>query len=203
MLGHLQGHAHPVNLRGQRPDRLLLVAQSPKLRNVPDNLAVLPPDRLLVALLSLQGLAELAVLGLQRSEPVLLGAGGRCRRLGKGLRKLLAQTRHFPMQSGGACPDLAAELLRLFDGRVELATADREPRLPRTGIATGGYFRPAQPLAARLRPRPPAPVPARTAIASRAVRMSVQRGKSKPPRGSRSASALRQNQCRESPCARR
>ncbi len=80
-LGDLQGQAHPVKLRGQRPDRLLLVAQSPKLRNVPDNPAVLPPDRLLVALLSLQGLAQFEVLGLQRSEPVLPGPGRRCRRL--------------------------------------------------------------------------------------------------------------------------
>ena len=151
MLGHLQGQAYPVKLRGQRPDRLALVAQSPKLRNVADNLAVLPPDRLLVALLSLHGLAQLEVLGLQRCEPDLPNPGCRRRRLGEGLRKLLAQARHFPVQSGRAGPNLATQLLRLLDGRVELATADLEPRLPRTGIGTGRYFRPAQFLAARLR----------------------------------------------------
>ena len=112
-----------------------------------------------MALLSLQGLAQLEVLGLQRSEPVLPSPGCRRRRLAKGLRKLLAQTRHFPVQSGGACPDLAAELLRLFDGRVEFVTAGFEPRLPRTGIAAGGHFGPAQLFAARLRRVRPRPFP--------------------------------------------
>ena len=157
MLGHPQGQAHPVKLRGQRPDRLGLVAQSPKLRNVADNLAVLPPDRLPVALLCVQGLAQLEVLGLQRCEPVFPNPGGRRRRLGEGSRKLLAQARHFPVQSGRTRPDLAAQLLRLLLGFAQPASAGLEAQLPRTSIATGGHLRPAQFFTTRLRrvgPRP-------------------------------------------------
>ena len=174
MLGRIQGQVCPSKLRGQRPDLLALVARSPKLRNMADNLAVLPPDRLPVALLSLHGLAQLEVLGLQRCEPVLASLGGRRRRLGKGLRKLIAQARHFPVQAGCACLDLAAQLLRLLDGRVELATTRLEPRLPRTRFGTGGHFGPAQLLATRLRRLRPCPF---AFVQSEIISGGVRRGR--------------------------
>ncbi len=49
------------------------------------------------------------------------------------------------------------EFLRLLLGLAQPSSAGVEPRLPRTAIATGGHFRPAQCFATRfcsLRPRP-------------------------------------------------
>ena len=48
-------------------------------------------------------------------------------------------------------PDLAAKLLRLFDGRVEPAAAGPEPQPSRVGIGTSGRFRLTQLLVSRLR----------------------------------------------------
>ena len=71
-----------------------------------------------------------------------------------GFRKERLQARHFRLQ-GRHVPCRAAGFLRLFDGLTQPAPAGLEPRLPRTAIAAGGHFRPAQLFRARFRPRPP------------------------------------------------
>ena len=73
-----------------------------------------------------------------------------------GFRKERLQARHFRLQ-GRHVPCRAAGFLRLFDGLTQPAPAGLEPRLPRTAIAAGGHFRPAQLFRARfgrVRPRP-------------------------------------------------
>ena len=52
----------------------------------------------------------------------------------------------------------AAQFLRLLVGLAQPAPARSEARLPRTGIATGGHFRPAQLLTTRLRRLGPSPL---------------------------------------------
>ena len=93
----------------------------------------------------------------QRADPLLSDLRGHHRRLGMGLRKELAQARHFRVHSRRTCLHRAAELLRLLDSRLELAPTGLKPRLPRTGIAAGGHFRPAQLFRTRFRSVRPSP----------------------------------------------
>ena len=73
-----------------------------------------------------------------------------------GFGKQSLQACHGCLQQGrGLCR--TAQVLRLLDGLAQPASAGREARLLRTGIATGGHFGPAQLFTARfrrLRPRP-------------------------------------------------
>ena len=107
------------------------------------------PGRALSGLRCRQGLAQPGVLLAQRP--------GRIEgRRDAGFRKEGLQARHFRLQ-GRHVPCRAAGFLRLFDGLTQPAPAGLEPRLPRTAIAAGGHFRPAQLFRARfgrVRPRP-------------------------------------------------
>ena len=73
-----------------------------------------------------------------------------------GIGKQSLQAPHrCPQRGRGLCR--AAQVLRLLHRLAQPAPAGPEARFPRTGIATGGHFRPAQLLTARfrrLRPRP-------------------------------------------------
>ena len=94
------------------------------------------------------GRAKLRELGFQRLDPAL-----RCLR-GP------AQTGHLGLQ-GQCVLRRAAGFLRLLDGRVQLAPRCLEARFPRTRIATGDHFSPAQLFGARLRLLRPRPFPLR------------------------------------------
>ena len=138
----------PAEFRAKRPDGLLLVRG--RLQDgAPPGRSWPRPGRALSGLRCRQGLAQPGVLLAQRP--------GRIEgRRDAGFRKERLQARHFRLQ-GRHVPCRAAGFLRLFDGLTQPAPAGLEPRLPRTAIAAGGHFRPAQLFRARfgrVRPRP-------------------------------------------------
>ena len=129
----------PAEFRAKRPDGLLLVRG--RLQDgAPPGRSGPRPGRALTGLRCRQGLAQPGVLLAQRP--------GRIEgRRDAGFRKERLQARHFRLQ-GRHVPCRAAGFLRLFDG-TQPAPAGLEPRLPRTAIAAGGHFRPAQLFRAR------------------------------------------------------
>ena len=138
----------PAEFRAKRPDGLLLVRG--RLQDgAPPGRSGPRPGRALTGLRCRQGLAQPGVLLAQRP--------GRIEgRRDAGFRKERLQARHFRLQ-GRHVPCRAAGFLRLFDGLTQPTPAGLEPRLPRTAIAAGGHFRPAQLFRARfgrVRPRP-------------------------------------------------
>ena len=130
-------------------------------------------DLALLPLRSLQGHAQPRVLSRQRPGRVL--PGFRCQGLfqprdlvaqrfdraelarpAAGFGEQLLQARHFGLQ-GRQVLGRAAKVLGLLLGVAQPLPAGLEPRLPRTRIAAGGDFRPAQLFRARfrcIRPRP-------------------------------------------------
>ena len=125
----------PAEFRAKRPDGLLLVRG--RLQDgAPPGRSGPRPGRAITGLRCRQGLAQPGVLLAQRP--------GRIEgRRDAGFRKERLQARHFRLQ-GRHVPCRAAGFLRLFDGLTQPAPAGLEPRLPRTAIAAGGHFRPAQ-----------------------------------------------------------
>ena len=138
-----------AEFRAKRPDGLLPLRRTLHCGAPRRGLRGPRPGRALAGLRRRQGLAQPGVLPAQRLGRVE-GRGV------AGFGKERLQARHFGLQ-GRHVPCRAASFLRLLLGLAQPAPASLEPRLPRTGIATGGHLRPAQLFTARfrrLRPRP-------------------------------------------------
>ena len=159
--GDLQRMAQCSDLVGQRPNRILPVAQSRQLAVDPKDLMQLPAQRVVVSVRLEQDLAKLADLvlpGLQRrhglAQPRDLHAQCHDRaalaRVHTCLPKEIVQTPHLRAQPQCVLRR-STSFPRLLDHHPQLATRRLEARPPRPRIATRRHFRPAQLFRPRLR----------------------------------------------------
>ena len=141
----------PGDFLAQRLDRFLALRRLFQGRASPSGFpGRLPPGAAPARRRCRQGIVQPGDLLAERPDQRGLARPGA--RFGK---KCL-QAHHLRPQ-GGYVACRAAEFLRLLLGLAQPSSAGLEPRFPRTGIATGGHFRPAQFFATRfgrLRPRP-------------------------------------------------